>query len=100
MATNTTSEFALFVDRLREQHVFAQAFVLGALSVGVTRPRPYTPTDESASATRRELGAMGVTNVPGPRKVKLTAAQRRDLEAKAQAERMGFVGGRFVGGAR
>lgn len=91
--------FGLLVDRLREQHVFAQAFVMGALAVCSAQPRPYVPTDASASATRRELGAMGLTSIPGTRSARLTASQRRDLETKANARALGFVGGRFVGGA-
>jgi hypothetical protein len=89
--------FALLAEQLRDQCSFAQGFVACALAVCSTRPRPYTATPTSASATRRELKALGLNDVPGPRSERLTAAQRRELEAKENARRMGFERGRFVG---
>jgi hypothetical protein len=50
----------------------------------------YLPSDESQAATRREMGRMGLgkllTSQP-----KLTAAQKRDAEAKANAAKWGMA---------
>jgi hypothetical protein len=102
-ARNDSADFALFIDST----IAAYDFVAGmsamatafAAAQRTARPAPYTATPESGAATRQVLGAHGITNIPGPRSSRMTAAQRREVETKVAAARLGFDRGRFVGAA-
>jgi hypothetical protein len=50
----------------------------------------YQPTAESIAATRREMGKQGLAPLLTSRP-KLTAAQRKDAEAKANAAKWGMA---------
>jgi hypothetical protein len=57
-----------------------------------TSPAIYTPTDDSARATRRSMGAAGMASLLSSR-----AKPRADERAKTSARAWGWEGGRFVG---
>lgn len=77
----------------------ALAFQMMACMAAMTvaaQNQPYVATPESAAKTRAALYGEGLRNVPGPRKPKakkLTA----DEQIKANAAKLGYVNGRFVG---
>ena len=73
---------------------FAACYTL--LAAQATSLAPYEPTPTSETATRRALGSAGLSGMLTSRP-KLTAAERKRIEAKASAARLGFVNGRFVG---
>lgn len=97
--TNTDEQFAQFVDRCAQALAFWQGVQLMAM-VAASQSRPYVATAESSAATRQALGAEGLTHVPGPRSVRLTAAERRDQEHKDRCRRLGYLNGRFIGERR
>lgn len=51
----------------------------------------YKPTEESIKATRREMGRQGLAPLLTSRP-KLSAAERADAEAKANARSWGHIG--------
>lgn len=73
---------------------FAACYTM--LAAQATSLAPYEPTPESMTATRRSIGAAGLGGMLTSRP-RLTAAERKRVEAKAGAARLGFVSGRFVG---
>ena len=64
---------------------FAAGFAI-AIAVALAQ-QPYTPTAESATATRGSLGAMGLRSIPGGRSPKPTAAERRWAEVASEVEK-------------
>lgn len=85
--TNNTAAF--------QAALFAQMACMAAMVVAAQN-QPYVATPESAAKTRAALYGEGLRNVPGPRKPKarkLTA----DEQIKANAAKLGYRNGRFVG---
>jgi hypothetical protein len=56
--------------------------------VAATPAPAYQPTDESINAARREMGRMGLAPLMSSRP-KLSAADRKNAEAKANARKWG-----------
>ncbi len=86
--------FGIFVGQCVQMLFVCQAVQVASAMLS---EQPYVASPESGSRTRQSLGAMGLTQIPGPRKVRLSAAERAQQKAIADARKAGFEGGRFTG---
>lgn len=105
MTCSNDIEFARIVDQRTHQLCFLQgvqamASLMASMQAAWEQAqRVAQPTPESIAATRRALGRTAQELAPTvlSARPRLTASERKRLEAKREAASLGFVNGRFVG---